>query len=166
LVPSALARDLSAALRNGLPVVVPDIGSFQERVKGRPMSWVQPWNSGPEEWVKFFMSLNKREKNVPLLQNTPWRNPNPYDYKENYLTGIPSLSCKDFAIDLKFIRGHLPANSHDEILLSRKERLLLFLLKVRNWPGVKNVLRFVPYGTQRKIKRFFSRKPIHDLLKK
>jgi len=123
-------------------------------------------NSKPEEWVKFFMSLNKREKNVPLLQDTPWRNPNPYDYKKSYLTGISSLNHNDFAIDSKFIHEHLPANSHDKKLLSTKERLLLLLLKVRNWPGVKNVLRLVPYETQRRIKRFFSRKPIHDLLKR
>ena len=45
-------------LKKGLPVVIPDIGAFRERVAGRALSVVQKWDSTGEEWREFWRSLS------------------------------------------------------------------------------------------------------------
>jgi glycosyltransferase involved in cell wall biosynthesis len=59
--PESYSYTLSAGLRSGLPIVVPDLGALPERVKGRPWTWVQPWDLEPEEWLAFFERV--REEN-------------------------------------------------------------------------------------------------------
>ena len=54
LWPETYSYTLSAALQAGLPVVVPDLGAFAERVAQRPWSWVQAWDSTPEQWLALF----------------------------------------------------------------------------------------------------------------
>ena len=47
--PETYSYTLSIALKNRFPVIVPDIGAFTERVRGRAHSTVVPWNiSAPE----------------------------------------------------------------------------------------------------------------------
>lgn len=55
--PETYSYTLSAALLAGLPLVVPDIGAFAERVANRPLTWVCPWHWEPEKWNAFFMEL-------------------------------------------------------------------------------------------------------------
>ena len=51
------------------------------------------------------------------------------------------------------------------VLLSRKERLLQYLWKIRNRPFIGSLARIIPFRLQRAIKRFLSRRPIHDIVK-
>jgi len=60
-VPETFSYTLSEAFSAGLPVVVPNLGVFPERVAGRPWSWVVPWDTTPEEWISFFLKI--RENN-------------------------------------------------------------------------------------------------------
>src|SRR5262249_10093469 len=52
--PETYCYTLSEGMASGLPLVVPNLGAFPERVAGRSWTWVQPWNLEPEEWLKFF----------------------------------------------------------------------------------------------------------------
>ncbi len=58
LWPETYSYTLSIALHLGLPVVVPDIGAFMERVAGRALTVVQKWDSTGEEWREFWRSLS------------------------------------------------------------------------------------------------------------
>ena len=51
------------------------------------------------------------------------------------------------------------------VLLSHKERLLQLLWKVRNRPFIGSLARLIPFRLQRAIKRFLSRRPIHEIVK-
>ena len=51
------------------------------------------------------------------------------------------------------------------VLLSRKERLLQYLWKIRNQPLIGRLSRLIPFRIQRAIKRFLSRRPIHEIIK-
>jgi len=42
--PETYSYTLSAALRKKLPVVAPAFGAFQDRLSGRPFSWLVPWD--------------------------------------------------------------------------------------------------------------------------
>ncbi len=44
-VPETYSYILTEGLEAGLPVVVPRLGAFPERVSGRPWSWIVDWNS-------------------------------------------------------------------------------------------------------------------------
>jgi FkbM family methyltransferase len=57
--PETYSYTLSAGLISGLPLVVPDLGPFAERVGGRPWTWVQPWDLEPEEWLAFFERIRQ-----------------------------------------------------------------------------------------------------------
>ena len=47
-VPETYSYILSEGLEAGLPVLVPRLGAFPERVNGRPWSWIVDWNLSPD----------------------------------------------------------------------------------------------------------------------
>jgi len=49
-------------------------------------------------------------------------------------------------------------------VMTSKEKLLLWLLRIRFHPVMDKLLRRVPYHIERRIKRWFSRKPIHEIM--
>jgi glycosyltransferase involved in cell wall biosynthesis len=57
--PETFSYTLGASMNSGLPLVVPDIGAFRERVSGRASTWVKPWDTTADEWLDFF--LKQRE---------------------------------------------------------------------------------------------------------
>jgi glycosyltransferase involved in cell wall biosynthesis len=67
LAPESFSYTLTTALRTGLPLVVPDLGSFPERVADRQWTWVRPWDTGPREWAKFYLEIRDRH----FLTGTP-----------------------------------------------------------------------------------------------
>jgi glycosyltransferase involved in cell wall biosynthesis len=52
--PETYSFTLSAAIDAGLPVVASRIGSFVERLHGRPMSWLVDPRASAEEWLRSF----------------------------------------------------------------------------------------------------------------
>ncbi len=58
--PETFSYTLSACLGAGLPVAVPDLGAFAERVAGREWSWVLPWDTTSEDWLAFFVQVRNR----------------------------------------------------------------------------------------------------------
>jgi glycosyltransferase involved in cell wall biosynthesis len=59
-VPETFSYTLSEALEAGLPVVVPNIGAFAGRVRGRPWSWVVRWDMSPDHMVSFLCEIRKK----------------------------------------------------------------------------------------------------------
>ncbi|MBV8906617.1 MAG: glycosyltransferase [Acidobacteriia bacterium] len=58
--PETFSYTLSACLRLGIPVAVPDLGALPERIDGRAWSWIMPWNTTPEEWLRFFVRIREQ----------------------------------------------------------------------------------------------------------
>ncbi len=56
-VPETYSYILTEGLEAGLPVLVPRIGAFPERVSGRPWSWIADWNLTPERAVALLMEI-------------------------------------------------------------------------------------------------------------
>lgn len=59
LWPETFSYTLSAGLEARLPLAVPNLGAFPERVVGRPWTWVCPWDWPPEKWLKFFLHIRE-----------------------------------------------------------------------------------------------------------
>lgn len=157
--PETYSYTLSEALRNGYPVVVPDIGAFPERVKNRPYSWVEYWDNSPGQWLEVFQRLLSTEGGISADSAT-WNHENPYNYEREYLTGIAAVEayCSDTGLDRMV--GHLKVKS-TEGNLSEKERMLLLILKFRSYRPIGFLMRYIPYNFQRRVKRWFSSKPLH-----
>ncbi|MFA5627750.1 MAG: glycosyltransferase [Thiohalomonadaceae bacterium] len=59
-VPETYSYTLSAALRAGLPVAVTDLGALPERVAGREWSWVLAWDSSPQDWLDYLLTMRSK----------------------------------------------------------------------------------------------------------
>ncbi|HIA54464.1 MAG TPA: glycosyltransferase [Candidatus Melainabacteria bacterium] len=55
--PETYSYTLSAAFAAGLPVLVPDIGAFPERIQGRSWSFMQHWNATADEWLERLLEI-------------------------------------------------------------------------------------------------------------
>ncbi len=173
LWPETYSYTLSEMLLSGLPIVAPGIGAFPERLQNRPLTWIAPWNYSPEQWLQWFM----QKRSLLAQQDTraqPWRNqPMPRGgekfYREHYLPETEPVQQALPAMDDAWLENLLLQSRQAEGRrgrLSRKERLLMHLLALRQGRVGRLVSRLVPVNVQRKLKRKLSRKPIHELHRK
>ena len=85
-VPETYSYTLSESLYSGRPIVAPDIGSFQERTRNRPYTYIEPWNKPKSDWVVFFRTLRVAFQNE-TPQVLPWQDQplHAFQYKRDYL---------------------------------------------------------------------------------
>jgi GT2 family glycosyltransferase/glycosyltransferase involved in cell wall biosynthesis len=92
--PETFSYTLSACLEAGLPVAVPDLGAFAERLDGREWSWVLPWDTTPRQWLDFFVRI-RRENFRPAASPAPPRTARKVEaafYPEKFLNS-GEVSC-------------------------------------------------------------------------
>jgi GT2 family glycosyltransferase len=166
LWPETYSYTLSIALHNGLPVVVPSIGAFAERVHGRPHSSVVNWQKSTAEWRAFWASV-VREKALPERHaGQPGAAEPQVDndfYPSRYLQPVPARRGEISAE----LMGSLGRNLYaDSLELSRSERVLNGIWRLTRKPVVAKLVSVVPFRMQRSIKRFLSHRPMHDIVGK
>jgi hypothetical protein len=166
---------LSAALRAGLPIISTDLGSFPERLAGRPLSFIKPWSTGPIEWndtllqIRDWMLAHQSGSEAHAALETHWHQPlideRNFVYQRDYVVvdgqktvSLPLPSLESVSV---WCYPHTEAGS---VSLSSREKWLYLLLRLRGLPGVHHLLRLIPFELQRKIKRFFSHRAIHDII--
>lgn len=162
---------LSAALRAGVPVMATDLGSFPERLAGRPMSYIKPWRTGPIEWSDTLLQIRDwmiAHQGMPVEQ-TEWhqemKEARAFLYSRDYLAPVTLPDSDDVLPSLdEVMLWCYPHQLSGAIPLSSRERFLRILLRIRELPGVHHVLRLVPFELQRNIKRWFSHRAIHDIV--
>jgi GT2 family glycosyltransferase/glycosyltransferase involved in cell wall biosynthesis len=90
--PETYSYTLSAAIEAGLPVVAARIGSFVERLTGRPLSWLVDPRASTREWLGTF-DLVRKALAAPPPKGVP--RPAVADfYTEHYLPAPATLSTK------------------------------------------------------------------------
>jgi glycosyltransferase involved in cell wall biosynthesis len=57
--PETYGYTLSAAIAAGLPIVAADIGSYPERLAGRPLTWLVDPRAPPEGWIAAFAAVRQ-----------------------------------------------------------------------------------------------------------
>ena len=162
--PETYCYVLSSAMQAGLPVMASNLGSFPERLEGRPASYVQPWNQTPEQWKNVLIQIRES-----MIANSgkifEWHNSafckTTYRYPENYFKpkGDATRSAVT-SIELEKINAlcSLPASD------KAKEKMLRLLWKLREMPVMRSLQRLVPFDVQRSVKRALSPRPMHDVL--
>ena len=166
LWPETYSYTLSEGLATGLPMVVPDLGAFAERVTGRPLTRVVPWDQPPETWLALFEAF-AGELAAAGSGPHPWpdqpRGPHPDFYTRGYaeeLTRPAPGPLPDRATLSEWLAvSRSLASPHQ----GRRERLLRWLVSLRASPPGRLLGRLVPLEIQRRIKRRLSSRPLHEL---
>ena len=163
LWPESYSYTLSIALHSGLPVVVPNIGAFVERVQDRRFSVICEWNRSIDEWTVFWaQTLANRTLPVSCqFSKLELESLDTRFYEERYLQHV---SIKLGELSAKTISG-LQNNyyAHSETL-TRSERVLGMLWRISRSRWAARLVSLIPFRLQRAIKRRFSSKPIHDIV--
>jgi len=161
LWPETYSYTLSLALHLGLPVVVPDIGAFCERVAGRPCSVVMPWDTPVADWADFWRALVAGDALAAALTSaeTP---PGPTFYESDYLAAVPARTGELAPDRVAGLAGNLDFGTPT---LSRSERLLGRIWRLSRQPLVAKVVAMVPFRLQQAIKRRLSARPMHDIVR-
>lgn len=155
--PETYSYTLSAVLQAGLPVVVPDIGAFAERVTGRPWSWVCPWSGAPTTWIDFFNHIRSQHfctGNAPKQPLAPpsFKAADGWSYLHHYLAGFPQHHpSTDMLPDAQRLSLHIAPPSSASIARSRTVGALSYL---RGMPVLSHAAQAIPTHWQRKVKNW------------
>ncbi|NND69919.1 MAG: glycosyltransferase [Halioglobus sp.] len=160
--PETYSYTLSIAIAEHLPVVVPDIGAFAERVQGRPHSVVTGWDKSTADWRNFWEGiLERRELPAGETIDAPPNASGAHFYGGDYLA--PALQVPgNLRGDLLTGLGHNLYGA--EMNLSRAERILKRIWRFSRRPVGAMLIALVPFRLQRTIKQTLSRRPMHDIV--
>ncbi len=169
LWPETYSYTLSIALHLGLPVVVPDIGAFRERVRGRSLSVVCPWDRTPQAWCDFWREVlvrgelpaAVRDEAPQGVEEAPAGQVNTGFYQHGYLQPVGIRARELEAATLDSLRANLTSGRPE---LSRSERMLGTLWRISRTPVASRLISVIPFKVQRAIKRRFSSRPMHDIV--
>lgn len=156
--PETYSYTLSACLKASLPVVVPDIGAFAERVKGRQWSWVFSWASTAAECLEFFKTIRSQHFQLGVApHNDEIVNalPAPFDYLTDYLEAItPRATLPLISNDILLCHSDMQSTGLAAIGEQVRGRALAAMVQVRNHPVMRRVVRWVPLRWQIHLKNW------------
>ncbi|MDA8445927.1 methyltransferase domain-containing protein [Paracidovorax valerianellae] len=160
--PETYSYTLSAALLAGLPVVVPDIGAFGERLSGRPWSWVHPWDATPAQWLAWFTDVRDRQfakGEAPDLEESQPTPPvlhastaAPFRYESDYLENI-ALPAPVQPIAMADLQQYLPQATPTA---AAKSGVLSAVVYLRSLPVLRGVAQRIPSHWQRRVKNWLQ----------
>ncbi len=162
--PETYSYTLSAALRVGRPLLVPDIGSFPERVQGRPLTWVQAWDSSAEEYLQCLRDIRSELAGMQPGGGSAWHLPpaEQFRYDTAYCESTAAVQ-KDVEFSFTDVHNYL-AKTGEQRDQGRRIWLLRLLLRFKQHPLLGWLSRLIPYRVQRAIKRRLSSRPLHDIV--
>ncbi len=156
--PETYSYTLSAALQAGLPVAVPDIGAFAERVAGRPWSWICAWGQDGKVWVDFFTTVRTQHFAQGLAPALPSISPAPNDdhswkYQNNYLTGLLAVHATGPQRPTpETLARYLP-----QPLGAARSSALSAVVYLRSLPVLRGVAHHVPAHWRQRVKQWLLR---------
>ncbi|QIL81852.1 methyltransferase domain-containing protein [Diaphorobacter sp. HDW4A] len=162
--PETYSYTLSAALQAGLPVVVPDIGAFAERVVDRPWTWIHEWDRDAKEWVDFFEQIRKDNFAPAIAPSLESAQPNApktpeadgWTYQSDYFTHMsaPSEPAADAApLEGDYMAQFVPERAYSG---ATKAGILGMLVYLRSLPVLRGVARKIPPQFQRQVKTWLN----------
>ena len=86
--------------------------------------------------------------------------------KSFFVNSEHQLDKNEISIDIRWIEQHLNKLIRDRngnSKLSVKEKILLFLLKIRERNAIFSIVQYIPFPIQRAVKRYLSSRPVHEL---
>jgi len=160
LWPETYSYTLSEGLRSGLPILATNLGAFPERLEGRPLSCNERWDLSPDKWLVSILDSLETKGKDSSGQNDAWRHiyADSTMFYERFWDSV--LKVDRIPMDLETLISRSSVNG-----LAVRESLLMLLVVWRNKPAFRWISRLIPFSIQQRIKRWFSDKPIHDLMR-
>lgn len=175
--PETYSYTLSIALEQGMPVVVPNIGAFCERVAGRNYSRVIAWDTSVKKMGELWRSLREEPEAFFAADNKPGNLDISHTqraedfYQHHYLQENWLRESQLGRIDHKVLIASIYSSAYVEVIpvtqampQGRKEKLLSILWRLSRHPALAWGVKLVPYRLQRYVKRMLSRRAIHEII--
>ena len=171
LWPETYSYTLSAALQAGLPVAVPNLGAFAERVAERPWSWVQAWDSTPSQWLELFNQIRtqliagRSDAAAPIAPPMPAplqalaRSAQPWRYAQDYLRfDRAPLTEEEQTARARDIGRFLAVAQRRNLKAAPVGGSLYQLaLQVQRLPWLGPIMRALPQSWRYRVKQLLSR---------
>lgn len=159
--PETYSYTLSAILEAGLPVVVTDLGALAERVRGRPWSWIRPWDCTPADWLRQFDAMRERHflpglppllaESQGMVADMPSPPTDSWNYRCDYLAELPAPQQVTARIDAALLQAYLPTTC-----LTPRLRLLGVLTYLRFHPILRSFALSIPAPWRQRISEWLS----------
>lgn len=175
--PETYSYTLSVALEQGMPVVVPNIGAFSERVAGRNYSRVIAWDISVKQMGGLWRSLRDdpetffAAENMPAYLDISLASRAKDFYQHDYLQETWFKESELGRIDHKALIASIYSSAYVQVIPAartepqgRKEKLLAILWKLSRHPALAWGVKLIPYRLQRYVKRRLSRRAIHEII--
>ena len=159
LWPETYSYTLSAVLQAGLPVAVPNLGAFAERIVGRPWSWVCPWDQGAAQWVDFFNGLRSQhfanaQPPMPPTALHAHGDASTWNYRSDYFAGMTPTQAHGIPLpSTDTLANYRAQPSAASATRSGALRAIVYL---RSLPLLRGVARAVPAHWQRRVKNWLQ----------
>ncbi len=165
--PETYSYTLSLAFESGLPVVVPDLGAFPERVFGRPCSVVMPWDTTAEKWADFWRAV--RDTRILPTSYTEgkgfWSCRQDDFYATNYLSKVAMRDGDTGAVVARELVDHY---ARQDGRLTTSDRVKRLIWSFSRLPVISFMIGRLPpalrSGIKDRIKKGVSRRPMHEIL--
>ena len=162
--PETYSYTLSAALQAGLPVVVPDIGAFGERVVNRPWTWIHEWDRDAKEWVGFFKQIHEENFTPAVAPSIASAQPGApeaapaqtWNYASDYFNNMsaPSQPADDAApLERDYMAQFVPERAY---VGATKAGVLGMLVYLRSLPVLRGVASKISPQFQRRVKTWLN----------
>lgn len=163
--PETYSYTLSAALRCGVPVLAPALGSFAERMQGRPLSRTLTMPLSDAQWLAGLEGLLHDVRRL-AGQSSPWKQADSQDrfYQSEFAAGFEKTASPMPEVLQQTVSGLLRAEAAEPASANKRESLLRILDRMRRLPVLRPLVRMVPFQWQRRIKRSLSSRPLHDIV--
>ena len=148
-------------------MVVPDIGAFPERVAGRALSAVMPWNLATSDWIAFWRELQLTRALPAAPQGTV--------VHAGDTTLDNAFYAGGYLQPVTVRAGELSESTADSLVanyylvqsgLSLSERLLRRIWRLSRSPLVAKGVALIPFRLKQSFKRRLSSRPMHDIVHK
>lgn len=162
--PETYSYTLSLALELGLPVVVPNIGAFSERVHNRSESVIMPWDTSAHEWQEFWKEVRTKGELPVSKYDLPTNSIDRDDsfYSSKYKSKILS---REGQADMILIDNLKPQYIREQALLTASEKTFEIISNLSRWPVINPLVRLVPLSVKRKIKQYLTSNSLHNIFK-
>lgn len=167
ICPETYSYTLSYALDSGLPIVAPRVGAFPERLAGRMHCIIYP-NKMPIDSVlevfDDFISKLTAGADVKVDKLGIKRASTDF-YEDSYRSflGEP-VEVSEASMSTSLVLGGIGGANSD--VRTYRERLLCVLWKIYLHPSMRWSDTLFNYGVRRTVKRLFSKRPMHEIVKR
>lgn len=168
--PETYSYTLSFALDVGLPIIAPSIGAFPERLSERPNTILFPHLSKAENLLilcdAFIAKLVNNQLVVAPKFEASFKCSHDF-YQDEYIKIINALVPAWKSIDVDFTNPQMQKIFQQSVTIEQtwRESVVKILWFFYTSPLTRRLATLVPLSLRRTIKRFLSRKPIHDILR-